>query len=337
MALNIEALLNPISGESRVGQDLCYDAERSAIESAFETSVSTTDRVESGTNWRDIIKLIEAQSLRTKDIWLPVYLMRAGAKMGNLDTVVLGAQYLAGLVEGYWEDVHPQLEEYGYQGRKTPIESLTKIAEFLGPLKTIKLVEHPRLGSYSSADMERFSLNGEAEPNYGMFLGALKELMPEDSAVILQKIDDIKAHLSRVDLLMTANIQGETSVNFKDTYDALSSIRKALSQYLPEGFASESGSEIAEKSEIGSSAAPSRNSAMVSSIESRDQVIFALDAISDYYRRKEPTSPVPLVLKRAREWVSVDFLTLLEDIAPNMIDDARRVLSSNLNKPEGDY
>jgi len=55
-------------------------------------------------------------------------------------------------------------------------------------------------------------------------------------------------------------------------------------------------------------------------------VVRALDAIADYYRRKEPSSPVPVVLKRAREWVSLDFLTILQDIVPNGMDDARRIL-----------
>jgi type VI secretion system protein ImpA len=63
-------------------------------------------------------------------------------------------------------------------------------------------------------------------------------------------------------------------------------------------------------------------------VETREDVIKAIDAITDYYRRREPASPVPLVLQRAREWVSLDFLQVLEDIAPGSLDEARRVLAS---------
>ena len=45
-----------------------------------------------------------------------------------------------------------------------------------------------------------------------------------------------------------------------------------------------------------------------------------------YYARHEPASPVPLALKRARAWVTLDFLTVLQDIAPDSLSDARRVL-----------
>jgi type VI secretion system protein ImpA len=59
-----------------------------------------------------------------------------------------------------------------------------------------------------------------------------------------------------------------------------------------------------------------------------------LDSITDYYARREPGSPVPLVLRRARDWVTLDFLSVLEDIAPNSLEEARRVLVTGRNGVE---
>ena len=59
-------------------------------------------------------------------------------------------------------------------------------------------------------------------------------------------------------------------------------------------------------------AAPARPGA----IESPADVTAALDRICDYYARKEPSSPLPLILKRARRLVSADFLTVIRDLAP---------------------
>ena len=70
-------------------------------------------------------------------------------------------------------------------------------------------------------------------------------------------------------------------------------------------------------------------------VESREDVVKALDAIADYYRRREPTSPVPAALQRVREWVNLDFLALLEDIAPNSLDEAKRVLVTQRKPAEG--
>ena len=342
MAVDVETLLAPVPGDNPVGEDLAYDSERQEIEAAFERTAAGGSANDGDTDWRAIVKLIEQQSARTKDIWLAAYLIRAGASLAQLDTVATGADYLAGLVETYWDKVHPQLDEYGFQGRKTPVESLTRIGEFLGPLRNIILIRHPRLGEYSSADIERFARGGDSEDGYGMFRAAMQEMAPEDLEAVAAQLDAIKASLGRADKVMTANSGGETSVNFQPTYDAISGIRKALSGFLPSGATG--GDEAAGEAEAnnsgyqagsgGGGGGRSGGMGAPGSIESRDDVVKALDAIADYYRRREPTSPVPLALKRAREWVTLDFLAVLEDIAPNSMDEARRVLMSNRNTQE---
>src|SRR5437868_11839764 len=104
--LGLEEMLAPVSDEEPAGPDLAYDAERGLIEQAFESSVSINTNGEviesSEVDWREIIRLIDAQSARTKDVWLAVYLCRAGARSGQLDVVLTGARYLAGLFEQFW-------------------------------------------------------------------------------------------------------------------------------------------------------------------------------------------------------------------------------------------
>ncbi len=60
---------------------------------------------------------------------------------------------------------------------------------------------------------------------------------------------------------------------------------------------------------------------------SRTDVLVAIDAIVRYYSENEPTSPVPLMLKRVRNWVEMDFYRLVEEISPNSIDEIRRLLA----------
>jgi type VI secretion system protein ImpA len=61
--------------------------------------------------------------------------------------------------------------------------------------------------------------------------------------------------------------------------------------------------------------------------QSRADVVIAIDAIMKYYTTSEPTSPVPLMLRRVRNWVEMDFFRLLKEIAPNAADDAQRLLA----------
>ena len=59
----------------------------------------------------------------------------------------------------------------------------------------------------------------------------------------------------------------------------------------------------------------------------------AIEAVCDYYRRREPASPVFQLLQRAREWVQLDFLELLEDIAPGSVEEVKRVLMARPKTP----
>ena len=49
----------------------------------------------------------------------------------------------------------------------------------------------------------------------------------------------------------------------------------------------------------------------------------ALDAVAAFFRRTEPSSPIPLFLARAKRLVSKDFLEVLADIAPEAVAQAR--------------
>ena len=50
-------------------------------------------------------------------------------------------------------------------------------------------------------------------------------------------------------------------------------------------------------------------------VTSRDDVVAMLDRICAYYERHEPSSPVPLLMQRARRLVHMNFLELMRDLA----------------------
>ena len=322
--MSIDELLAPVSDESPVGEDLLYDdAEREKIELAFDDDSGSVD-------WREIVKLIEGQCGRTKDVWLATYLIRAGALLGKLETVVLGCELLAGLFETYWDDMYPKLDEYGFQGRKGPCESLTKIGAFLGPLKRTILVSHPRLGNYSGEDLQRFDAEGDTADGFGMFRAAIDETDVEDLKTAVALLDEMLAALRRVDSVLMAKADGDTGTDFRPTYEVIEGIRRAL---LPYTGAEPEPDEADDGSNAGDSPGSGGGPRIAGRVESREDVIKAIDAVTDYYHRREPASPIPVALRRLRTWVSMDFMSILKDIAPNSVSEAGSVL---LSRPEED-
>jgi type VI secretion system protein ImpA len=327
MTLDLEKLLAPVPGDDPAGPDLAYDPQRHEIEQAFETSVSidASGIAETGdVDWRAIIATIAALSERTKDIWLPVYLCRAGAQAGQLGTVALGARALAGLLETYWTELHPRLEDYGVQGRKAACDTLAAHREFIGPLGRVVLVDHGRLGHFTAADLVRFHRGGEAEEGYGLFRAALADGAEAQLGEAGVALDAVSEALRRVDETLTAHADAGNGTNFADTYDSLGAIRTAVAAFLPQ--APLDLDEVEDEAAEGEGAAPA--AAGVGAVRNRADVVRTLDLVIDYYRRSEPTSPVPLLLERAKSWVMGDFMAVLQDIVPGALDEARLLLQS---------
>lgn len=325
MTLDLDRLLAPVSADDPTGPDLAYDPQRHAIEQAFDAPVSIDANGEAGaegeTDWRRIVDAIDAQSARTKDVWLAVYLCRAGARAGVLDLVGTGAAYLAGLIERYWDAVHPRLEEYGVEGRTGACDTLVHFAAFTGPLRHVALLDHPRHGRFTGADLHRFQQHGEAEPGYGALRATLDE--PESLerlAAAAARLDTIAAHFHAIDAALAQRAGAGAGTSFAPLHAAVAEIAAAARGFLPaapvdaaEHGAAEDAVAVATRGVGGT-------------VRSRDDVVRAIDLAIDYYRRAEPHSPVPLLLGRAREWVHRDFMEVLEDIAPNALGDARHLL-----------
>lgn len=327
MALDIDALTAPVSDEAPSGPDLSYESERQEIETAFDQAVGEDGGED--IDWRATIRLITDEAGKTRDLWLPVYLMRAAARSGNLELVADGAEVLARLVEQRWDDVHPQLDEYGFIGRKTPCESLTTLRDFLNPFGRIPLIEHQRLGRFNGNDFERFHSQGSSAENYGMFRALLEATGEEPLREALVRLDAIRDAIKRVDSVMTANAEGDTATNFQPTYELLDKFRKAVASFLPdEAAASEAATDSWSDPAPQAAAAVASGPGFSGGIGSRDDVVRAIDAIILYYQRQEPQSPVPFALRRAKEWISLDFMAVLEDIAPGGLSEAKRILTS---------
>lgn len=331
MILDIDALVAPLSDDQPSGKDYYGDIKRQQIELAFERSISEGSASElSLAEWQNTIDLIMDQCGSTRDLWLPVYLMRAAVQAGQFDLLVDAAQFLAALIETRWADVHPQLEDLGFLGRKTPCEALTRIGDFLGPLESVPLVVHSRLGGFSGGDFNKFNEHGAKAAGYVDFRQAMTVMGEEPLRQAVAQLETLTAAIRSVDRVLSDNADGDTATNFQPTYDVIDKMKKSVTAFLPDAVPE--ASDAPEPVETGDDpvlAQPVRASsaaAFTGSINNRADVVRAIDSICAYYERCEPGSPVPFALRRAKHWINLDFMAVLEDIAPGGAEEAMRVL-----------
>jgi type VI secretion system protein ImpA len=54
-------------------------------------------------------------------------------------------------------------------------------------------------------------------------------------------------------------------------------------------------------------------------IATREDAIALLDAVCAFLERTEPAHPAPLLIRRARGWLGKDFLSVMQDLAPESL------------------
>lgn len=326
MAIDLEMLLAPVSDEVPAGPDLAYDPQRYGIEQAFEASVSIDASgivdARPDADWRQILETIATLATRSKDVWLAVYFCRAAAEAGRLDQVELGVQFLAGLLDRYWEEMHPRLDEYGIEARKSAFDALASAPKFAIPLRRAVYADHARLGRITGEDVERFHHGGESEDGYGPFRAMLEDAEVRQALVDgAARIERIDAAFRAIDERLMARAGSRNATDFTPLYHVLAAQKLALRNFVPAPLAEAEAGGDADAPETRGTVQP-----IGGTVRSREDVMRLLELVLDYYRRHEPSSPVPMLIERARGWIGLDFMAVLEDIAPGALGDAHAIL-----------
>jgi type VI secretion system protein ImpA len=61
----------------------------------------------------------------------------------------------------------------------------------------------------------------------------------------------------------------------------------------------------------------------VGTVRNREDATRALDAVAAFFRTNEPSSPIPLLIERAKRLVAKDFLEVLAELAPEALAPAK--------------
>jgi type VI secretion system protein ImpA len=80
--------------------------------------------------------------------------------------------------------------------------------------------------------------------------------------------------------------------------------------------------EEAAEGDAGSAANGSANGTpqrLTGDISSREDVVRAIDKICEYSARHEPSSPLPLLLRRAKRLANKSFLDIVRDLSPDAL------------------
>lgn len=327
--IDVEALLTPISDDAPCGQDVEEEAAFTALEVASKgkperTSGKATKPAEEP-KWPDVAdKAIDLLS-QSKNLQVAVHLVRAATHIDGLAGAADGLTLINRLLDTYWDDVYPLLEEDDDNDpmiRMNALLPLNAPALLVHDLASAPIVTVKSLGEFSmrsirlsTGEINQKDDEPKPDPTHieAAFTGAqIDDLVAENDAVdlALNKTADIESYLED-------KVGSTNAPSFDKLKDELRSIKGTLAEHLSRRGVAVDGVE---------DDGPGGMTVGVSGdIRSRQDAIHSMDSVSEYFRQNEPSSPVPLLMERAKRLVAKDFMEIIQDLAPSGVREAKIV------------
>ena len=330
MKATVDSLLEPISAEHPCGEDIGYDPLFIELDTLLQGRQETQFAAAEEPDWKTIMERCLELFRRSKDLRVALRLTLALMKAEGLPGFRDGLLVMKGLIERYWEPVFPRLDPDDGNDPLERVNILSSLAtpagtfgdplQFLARLRQAPLSDSPQLGRISMTDVDRSvsgaSAVGAAAISSSQAQGAFRSTPPEKLREIYDAIVGAQGAVKAIDELLTKTVGSSQAVAFDSLSSLLKELQKTLAPYAAPNETVEAAGETTAAAAGGTQA---EGPGISGSVRSRQDVIRVLEQICDFYRRTEPSSPVPLILQRARRLVDMDFVQLLTDLAPDSL------------------
>ncbi|MEO6598867.1 MAG: type VI secretion system protein TssA [Polyangiaceae bacterium] len=334
-SIDIEKLLEPIADELPCGPNLEYDAEFLNLERIAqgkpEQRMGDSIRAAEPPDFDQVLQQAAAVLARSKDLRVAVLFARALCHQRGFPGLSDGLALIAGLLDRYLPTVHPQLDPEESNDATMRITAIAGLcaADILAALRSRPIIVSRSFGPVSLRDFAVAAGNAAPLPDAPKLeLSSIEAAFQEVDLPALKEaaaaIKSCAKSLAEIEALFDRETSGQ-GPELGPLLDIVRQAQHAVGARLERRV---SPDEIPQPSSEAQEPTVSGGAERVSSdgaIRSREDVVRALDRICEYYAAFEPSSPLPLLLKRSKRLVSMSFLDIMREIAPDGVSQVESI------------
>lgn len=328
--MELERFCGEISAQSPAGVDLDESGELLQLDQLSKWSDPDNEP-----QWPALRDAAAAALERSRDLRATIYLASALLQTEGIQAFCASLGLMRGLLENLWDDVYPRLDGDDAIERSSAIFNLVNFHKVIQPLRLAPLVDDRAAGRFSLQDVEIAQGKREApadlegDPPREPLITAAFEAMDLDElrqldAAVARGSEDLEA----IEAVFGERIGAGAGPDLARVREPLNAIRAVTGARL--AARSDAGPETtADEAPSGAggvapplSETPTAGDGIV---RSRQDAVRALDGVIHYFRSQEPSSPIPLLLERAKRLVDMGFMEILEDIAPTGLAQAKTI------------
>jgi type VI secretion system protein ImpA len=326
-------LLNPIPGENPSGANLryapVYDKIKEARREDDDAPQGEWTHERKVADWKQVIKLAgEALATQSKDLQLAAWLTEAALRSEGFPGLLAGLRLLQGLVENFWDSLHPEMEDGDVEMRLASLDwvgsrldqavhqaGITRNGLDWFQFKQSRQVGYEADAAASTAKAEaRAQAIAEGKIRGEDFDSAFSATPKAFYVECKQRLDEC---LEAIEALSGACEPkfGDTPPGFSGLRGALEEVRSTVNSLLqkkrelepdeePQAEAAPEEEAAAEESDQSGVAATSAQARKTVSAEpaDKDDAFSRVAAVAKYLRREDPYSPAPYLMLRGLRW-----------------------------------
>lgn len=352
--VDVEQLLTPVSEDAPCGEDLSYDADLSTLETLIQGKAETQFSAAEEPNWKEVQKTALALAERTKDLRVTINLTLAALQLDGWSGFAQGVALLRGLHERYWDNFYPRLDPDDDNDPTERANLLATLAapegtfgdpmRFLERLRAAPLCRGSRLGPLSLAAITATKAGGgdgeDAKPVPALEPAAIEAAFRDTPAEFLTEIrgavTGATAEVAAIENFWDETVGAGVGPNLEALRTVLRDAKSRLDAYAPvmdeDGGTTDLDGDLDTAGlddDLLAAETPTRSRATAGGggapgeITSREDVIASLEAICAYYDEREPSSPLPALLRQARRMVGMNYFQIMSTLTPDATPQVR--------------
>ena len=338
--IDVESLLAPLDADGSCGVELDYDGDFLALERTIEgqpeRQYGDTVIPAEGPDWA----LVQRQAVtllgRSKDFRLTVFVTRALTRKNGLAGTVEGLTLTLELARRYWDQAFPALQVDGEDDplpRSNALSSLAAATGLLGDLRATPLPTR-QLGAIEWSVVEKVAANRDTSGSAPIARHQIEPLLLEEIGAgnpHLKLLIDVRALVRELDVLCRERLGATEAPDLPELVTWIDLVFPVhLQRKLAAGDEAEGDGATEDATFDGSPAVTNGSGPGVPQRAlSRQDVVRMLDAACEFLEATEPANPAPLLIRRARNLIGMDFLEILRELAPDGLAQAELLAGTN--------
>ena len=325
--MDVPLLLTAVSATSPCGEDMEYDAQFLQLERDAkgqpERSMGDSILPAEPPEWRSI----QQQSLdllqRSKDLRITHFLLQSTLALQGVAGLAEVLTLIDALLRQYWAELHPRLDADDDNDPTVRINALTGLTceTNIRLLRESILTRSRTFGPVSlRAALNASGLQSFADEQLGnqQLNAAFLDSDPEQLQATRDALSAARAACEAIEQQVNDQVGSAQGVDLSALKQPLKQALQLLNQAVPGTDSSSDPEAVSEDNapSVDNAAAPAAPRPS-GDIATRDDVLRSLDKILAYYTRHEPSSPLPVLLTRAKNLVHADFAAIVRNLIPD--------------------